>query len=64
MWISLEPHSESISLVTRGVVLPGNTYGEDSIEGKDVAIVVTSLTHYPLGTMLPQHTHHLENTST
>jgi hypothetical protein len=45
-----------MSLVTGGVVLPGNTYGENSVGGKDVAIVITSLTHYPLGTVLPQHT--------
>jgi hypothetical protein len=38
-WNSLEPPSESISLVTEGVVLPGNTYREDSFKGKDVAIV-------------------------
>jgi hypothetical protein len=48
----------SISLVTGGVVLPGNTYGEDSAEGKDVAIVIASLTHYPLEpSCLNTHTH-------
>ncbi len=35
--------------MTGGVVLPGNTYRKDSSWGKDVAIVITSLTqHYPL----------------
>ncbi len=45
MWNQLELHSESISLVTGGVVLPGDTYGEDSFGGKDVAIVIASLAH-------------------
>jgi hypothetical protein len=40
----LELPSESISLVTGGVVLPGNTHGEDSARGKDVVIVIASLT--------------------
>jgi hypothetical protein len=49
MWNPLEPPSESISLVTGGVVLTGNTYGEDFFGEKDVAIVIASLTqHYPL----------------
>jgi hypothetical protein len=57
-WNPLEPPSGSISLVTGGVVLPGNTYGEDSAGGKGVAIVIASLTHYPLEpSCLNTHTH-------
>jgi hypothetical protein len=44
MWNPLEPHSESISLVTGGVVILGDTYGEDYFRRKDVAIIITSLT--------------------
>jgi hypothetical protein len=57
-WNLLEPPSESISLVIGGVVLPGNTYGEDSARGKDVAIVIATLTHYPLEpSCINTHTH-------
>jgi hypothetical protein len=54
----LEPHSDSISLVTGGVVLLGNTYEEDSARGRDVAIFIASLTqHYPLELSCLTHTH-------
>jgi hypothetical protein len=58
-WNPLEPLSESISLVTGGAVLLGNTHGEDSFGRKDVAIVIASLTqHYPLEpSCLNTHTH-------
>jgi hypothetical protein len=58
-WNLSEPPSESIFLITGGVVLQGNTYGEDSFRGKDVAIVIASLTqHYRLEpSCLNTHTH-------
>jgi hypothetical protein len=58
-WNLLEPPSESISLVTGGVVLLGNTYGEDSFGGQELVIGVTSFTkHYPLEpSSLNTHTH-------
>ncbi len=35
--------------MTGGVVLPGNTYGEDSFEGQELAIGIASFTtHHPL----------------
>jgi hypothetical protein len=50
--------------MTGGVVLPGNTYGEDSFRGIDVAIVIASLTHYPLEpSCLNTHTHTSSNIS-
>ncbi len=58
-WNLLEPPSESISLVTGGVVLLGNTYGEDSFGGQELAIGIASFTtHYPLEpSCLNTHTH-------
>ncbi len=53
----------TLVLVTGGVVLPCNTYGEDFAGGRDIAIVIASLTqHYPLEpSCLNTHTHSRRN---